>query len=39
MTNDPINRVLSTGLTMIFQIIGDIAIAIGRTTFKPELLD
>ena len=24
---------------MIFQIIGDIAITIGTTTFKPELLD
>ena len=37
--HNPVHTVFPTSLAMIFQIIGDIVIAIGTATFKPELLD
>ena len=37
--HDPMNPVMAAGLCDILHILGDVAIAIGKTTFNPELLD
>ena len=37
--HDTVNPVVSAGLSGVFHVLGDVAIAIGETTFNPELFD